>query len=852
MKTILSCLSITLVTGALLAPAMVSAAGGTAPPATGLYSGRIQPLLAKRCFGCHGAAKTSGLDLRTREGMLHGGSRGPALVPGRADASRLYRHVAGLEKPSMPPGSPLPAQEVDALKAWIDAGAPADTSLPWAFRPVGQPAAPTVRSRWVRNPIDAFVLHELRKNGLDPSPEAPREVLIRRATFDLTGLPPTPEEVAAFLDDRRPDAYERLIDRLLASPRYGERWARPWLDLARYAESEGFKSDEPRPNAWRYRDYVIQSLNADKPYDRFVREQIAGDELWPQDPAALVATGFNRHWADESNARNLRLRRQEILNDVTDTVGAVFLGLTVGCARCHDHKYDPISQADYYRLQAFFAALQPRDDLVLAGPVEKEQYHRRLAEWEAKTRDSRAALAALEDPYRERLYRERFDKFPPDVQEAITAAPRQRTALQWQLALKAAPQLDVSSGEVGKAMKPEERARWEAVTHEIERFRPLKPAPLPIGIGITDVGREAPATHVLAVGVYDAPLAEVSPGFLSILHPGPPSIVPPSSFPSTGRRTALADWIASPANPLTARVMVNRLWQGHFGRGIVATPSDFGASGEPPAHPELLDWLAREFMARGWRLKAMHRLMMTSATYRQSSAYSPNAARVDPDNRLWWRMPRRRLEAEEIRDATLAVGGLLNLRMGGPSVYPELPAGVSAGGWPTTTDPWTAARRSIYVFVKRNLRYPLFEAFDMPDTHESCPRRSVTTTAPQALMLLNSNLAVHQAQQFAARVIRDAHRATSGGRGNRSGDERDAAVIRAYELAFRREPDSQERQLAMAFLERETSIVEERLAQSRPVALPEPMPPGSTPAEGAAMVDFCHVLLNANEFVTID
>jgi hypothetical protein len=325
---------------------------------------------------------------------------------------------------------------------------------------------------------------------------------------------------------------------------------------------------------------VIQALNVDTPYDRFVREQIAGDELWPHDPAARVATAFNRHWADESNARNLRLRRQEILNDITDTVGAVFLGLTVGCARCHDHKYDPITQADYYRLQAFFAAVRPRDDLLLASTAEQERYGRQRAAWEAKTADRRAALAALEEPYRERLYRERFDKFPPDVQEAITTAPPQRTALQWQLALKAEPQLDVPSAEVGKAMKPEERSRWEALNREIERFQPLKPAPLPIGSGMTDVGPEAPKTYVLAVGVYDAPMAEAPPRFLSVLNLPPPAISPPSGLSSTGRRTALAEWIASPANPLTARVMVNRLWQGHFGRGIVATPSDFGAAGE--------------------------------------------------------------------------------------------------------------------------------------------------------------------------------------------------------------------------------------------------------------------------------
>jgi mono/diheme cytochrome c family protein len=834
----------------LLLPALpiTSARAVPSSPPTNLYERQIQPILARNCYACHGDGRTSELDARTREGLLKGGSRGPALVPGKPEASRIYRLVAGLEKPAMPPTGPLPAADVAALKAWIAAGAPVGDGRWWAFRPVRRPAAPELHSAWVRNPIDAFLLARMRAAGVHPAPPASRETLIRRATYDLWGLPPTPEEIDAFVADRRPDAWERLIDRLLASPRYGERWARYWLDLARYAESEGFKSDEKRPDAWRYRDYVIDSLNRDKPYDRFLMEQIAGDELFPGDAAALVATGFNRHWADESNARNLRLRRQEILNDITDTSGAVFLGLTVGCARCHDHKYDPISQRDYYRLQAFFAAAQPRDDLLLVSPAEEARYHRRLSVWEARTAELRSELDRMETPVRKKLYQDKFDKFPPEVQEAITTAPAQRTALQWQLANKAAPQIEVGAAEVGGTFKGAERERWQLMQQRLNSFKPMKPAPLPIGIGVTDVGPTAPDTFTLAVGVYDAPLEKVEPGFPTAVDARPVSLPPASAGQrSTGRRAALAHWLASPENPLTARVMVNRLWQEHFGRGLAPTPSDFGRAGEPPSHPELLDWLASEFVATGtrgagaWSLKTMHRLMMTSSTYRQSAAFNPTAARIDPANRLLWRMPRRRLEGEAIRDAMLSVSGRLNEKRGGPSMLPELPAGLTAAAWAPSTDLGERDRRSIYVYVKRNLRYPLFEAFDMPDTHESCPRREVTTTATQALMLLNDETSLRLARAFAGRLVSGG---VSGGT--------TLIIDRAYRLAFGRRPDTVEERLAREFVERDAALARVRLERHQPLSRPDPAPPGLDPVAGAALVDFCHALMNASEFVYLD
>jgi hypothetical protein len=782
----------------------------------------------------------------------------------------------------MPPTGALPEADVKAIQAWINSGAPYPDSHPssfivppsqkwWAFRPLQRPAVPAIKDPWIKNPVDAFLLEKMRAEGVRPNPPADRATLIRRATFDLHGLPPTPEEIRAFVNDRSPNAWEKVVDGLLASPRYGERWARHWLDLARFAESEGFKADETRPNAWRYRDYVIRSLNEDKPYDRFMKEQIAGDEIAPHDPEALVATGFNRHWADESNARNIPLRRQEILNDITDTVGSVFLGLTVGCARCHDHKYDPVSQKDYYRLQAFFAAAQPRDNLPLVSAAEMERHRRQMAEWEQGTKETRARLEALETPVRERLARGKRMPFPQEVQDAIDTPAARRTALQWQLFLKVSPQLAVSEDEVGKAMDAAARTSWEALRAGLAKAAPSKPSPLPLGIGVTDVGRDAPKVFTLAVGVYDQPVEEVQPGFLSAVTSRPPSITPPAGMASTGRRTALAGWLGSPENPLPARVMVNRLWQFHFGKGLAASASDFGKTGDAPTHPELLDWLASCFAtgdggretddrngrspvpglrspeghavsrpAKPWSLKAMHRLMMTSAAYCQSSAFNPLSAEKDRENRLLWQYRRWRLEGEALRDACLSASGELNGKMFGPSVFPELPQGVETrGGWTLTADEKERNRRSIYVFVRRNLRYPLFEAFDFPDTHESCARRNRTNTAPQALILLNGELPLKWARAMAGRLLREAPT-----------DE--ARVERAYALAFAREPEGEERAEALAFLKRQAEIIRARLERKEPVGPPIGAPEGTDPAEGAALADFCHALMNANEFLYVD
>jgi hypothetical protein len=692
----------------------------------------------------------------------------------------------------------------------------------------------------VRNPVDAFILERLEAKNLKPAPPADKITLLRRVTLDLTGLVPTPEEVQAFLGDNSADAYEKAVDRLLASPRYGERWARHWLDLARYADSEGFKSDETRPNIWRYRDYVIQSFNEDKPYDRFMREQIAGDELYPKDPQALIATGFNRHFPDESNARNLMQRRQEILNDITDTVSATFLGLTYGCARCHDHKFDPILQKDYYRLQAFFANTRIEDHEVLAPDDQRKQYEARRTVWEDKTRDIRNELDQLAKPQLAEMYKENFDKFPAEIRDAVTTVPEKRTPIQWQMYYKAKPQLDHTMEEAGKRLKGADRDRWKKLEGELAKFNDIKPRELPVAQAMIDNGSQSPKEYLLRAGVYDAYGEEVQPGFLSILDPGPARIAPPEGLSSTGRRSALAGWLADPRNPLTPRVMANRIWHYHFGQGIVGTPSDFGAMGERPANKDLLDYLAATFVENGWSIKKMHRLILLSNTYRQSTAYNPEAAKADPQNKLVWRYNRRRLEGEVIRDAALEVSGRLNLEMGGPGVFPPLPPGVDPrGGWKRNEDPSEATRRSVYIFVRRNTRYPMLEIFDMPDTHESCGRRNTTITAPQALELLNNDLVLDWARSFAGRVLND------------NGLTPEEQVERAWKLAYSRMPTEAERKASLEWLNRHMPILEERLAKSEKVPLPDNLPQGIAPVRAAAMVDLCHMLLNSNEFVYV-
>ncbi|HJZ90378.1 MAG TPA: DUF1549 and DUF1553 domain-containing protein [Gemmataceae bacterium] len=679
----------------------------------------------------------------------------------------------------------------------------------WAWKPPVRPAAPVVRDPQPTNPIDAFIRARLDAAGVSPAPPATREQLIRRVTVDLTGLPPTPQEIDAFVNDKSPAAWETVIDRLLASPHYGERWGRHWLDLARYADTNGYEFDEPRPDAWRYRDYVIRSFNADKPFDRFAIEQLAGDEAFPGDHDALIATGFNLLGPDMTDASDQAQRRLNTLNDMTDTAGLAFLGLTIACARCHDHKFEPIPQTDYYRLQAFFAPAAFRRDLPIETSMERQAHEAAMRDYLAATKSIRDEIAALEGPHRTKLFEAKLAKLSPEAQAAHRTQADQRTGGQQELVAETERKVVVTPAEVAKAMPADDRAKLATLQEQLRAFDAKKPPALPVAMGLTDQSGPAPKTRLLERGELSSPAAEVRPGFLAVLSPGgkPTPAEIESVRSSTGRRLSLAKWVASPDNPLTARVIVNRLWQHHFGRGLVTTSSDFGRRGERPTYPELLDYLAVELVQSGWSLKHMHRLMLTSATYQQSS----NSQAADPDNKLLSLMNRLRLEGEAVRDALLATSGRLNSTMGGAGVVlPE--AATAAGGSkavPVTTDARERERRSVYLFARRNLRHPFLEAFDLPDSNLSCPRRERSTTAPQALALLNAAEATAAARALADRLMQEV----------KSDDER---IELAYRLTLGRAPTAAERDRAVAFL-RESPLSE-----------------------------FCRALVNLNEFVYVD
>ncbi|HTU90587.1 MAG TPA: DUF1549 and DUF1553 domain-containing protein [Gemmataceae bacterium] len=620
-------------------------------------------------------------------------------------------------------------------------GEPGETEkIHWSFQKHGRPAIPAfqepARRAWVRNAVDAFVLDRLDREGLRPAAEADRRTLIRRVCFDLTGLPPTPEQIADFVASIDPLAYEKLVDRLLASPHYGERWGRHWLDVVRFAETEGFEYDRHRPGAWRYRDYVIRSFNDDKPYDRFVREQLAGDEIAPDQADMEVAVGFYRLGPIRRNAGNPKVAfsRNEALTEMTDSIGAVFLGLTVGCARCHDHKFDDFSQTDYYRLQAFLAQTQEHT-IVLADARTK-------ADWESRTRKVQAEVKRIKQA------------------------------------------LETADGE--------ERMRMRAKLATMQR---QMPPPLPAISSVHDEPGERTAIHVLKRGDPDRkgkPVGMRVPS--ALLKTKTPELPADTKNP----RSLLAAWINDPDNPLAARVLVNRVWQYHFGRGIVATPNDFGVNGSAPSHPELLDYLANEFLANGRRLKPLHRLILLSSTYRQASRSldGTQSRRKDPDNRLLWHAPRRRLDAEEVRDAMLALAGKLNLKAGGPSVVVPVDKDLvdllyDPSQWTVTADAAEHNRRSVYLLAKRNLRLPFMEVFDQPDAATSCPRRAASTHALQALELLNGSMTQRLAEAFAQRLEREA------------GTDATRQVERAYLLAAGRAPTPREKELAVKFLARQ-------------------------------------------------
>ncbi|HZU39039.1 MAG TPA: DUF1549 and DUF1553 domain-containing protein [Gemmataceae bacterium] len=720
---------------------------------------------------------------------------------------------------------------------------PADRQF-WAFRPPRRPVLPAVRrTAWVRTPVDAFVLAQLEQAGLEPARAADRATLLRRVTFDLTGLPPTPNELDDFLHDHQPGAYERVVERLLASPHYGERWAQHWLDVVRYADSNGYEADGDRPDAWRYRDYVVQSLNDDKPYNRFLTEQLAGDLLARgQTPRQardlLIATGFNRCGPVHLVSGNTDpdVNRQEVLTEMTTTVGAAVLGLSIQCARCHDHKFDPISQADYYRLQAFFAAAMP-EEIDVSAPGERQRRARETAALEARIGRLRKQIEKLEKPYRTLLEQLKYATLEKKYRDAVAVDPKKRTPEQKKLAELAAPLLKVNWDEVLDALTPAERARrteWRRQLHDLEARLP----PPPAHAWAVQERRPIPTTHILKRGNPKQPGPVVDPAVPRVLRSGV----------ATPDRLALARWLTQPDNPLTARVIVNRLWQHHFGRGLVATPNDFGRRGTRPSHPKLLDWLACELVSHNWSLKHLHRLMVLSNAYRQASRVAADhpGRRVDPDNRLLWHMNRRRLDGEALRDSVLAVAGTLNPEVGGPPVRVPLEPAVTEliftegepdGVWLVTPDVRQHTRRSLYLLTKRNLHVPLLEAFDRPDTLTSCPVRPVSTFAPQAFVMLNGGVLQQQSKAFATRLMR------------LCGSDPSLTIDWAFQLALGRRPLPIERQLAKDFLVSQTVLLRQRLHQRQPVAVPDGLPPDADRAAAAALADFCLALLNRNEFV---
>jgi hypothetical protein len=525
---------------------------------------------------------------------------------------------------------PLPAVALFFLATNLSR---ADDAPDWAYRKLQSPPVPAVRERgWVKNPIDAFIAARLDHAGLQPSPAADRATLLRRLTYDLTGLAPTQAERDAFLNDTAADAYDKAVERLLASVQFGERWAQHWLDVVRFSESEGFKLDKHRHDAYRYRDYVIRAFNGDLPYDRFVQQQLAGDELEPNNPDALIATGFLRLHPEESNGANYRQIRQDVLDDVTEVVGLTFLGLTVGCARCHDHKFDPIAQEDYFRLQAFFTPILQRDDLPLVSAAGCGAYEKKMEAWRAATSEVRGEIDDMLKPVRQQVFTEITAALDPDTSTALRMPMEARSPMQKQLAMLGGKQIERRYLKMHQRFGPKDRARYDSLKKKLSEYDHLKPAPLPMAMGVRDVGPKPPPTHRLAGGDIRRPKEVVEPGFPECLDPRAPEIRPPAERPdSTGRRTALARWLTQPDHPLTARVIVNRLWAQYFGKGIVATPSDFGKMGQAPTHPELLDFLAAELVRQNWSLKAIHRLIVTSATYQQISDCGLGGGGVHPN-----------------------------------------------------------------------------------------------------------------------------------------------------------------------------------------------------------------------------
>jgi hypothetical protein len=818
------------------------------------FTREVRPLLVRYCISCHGPEQAkSGLRLDSREAALKGGKSGkPVIIPNQSAKSELTHRILTQDTDElMPPkGGRLTTAQVGVLRKWIDQGAiwpETGDAKHWAFVPPVRPAAPEVKGRgWVRNPIDQFILAKLEGRGWEPARKAEPGVLLRRVSLDLAGLPPSLAEQERFAKDTRSDALARWVDELLSRTSYGERWGRHWLDLARYGETNGYERDAIKPNVWRYRDYVIAAFNRDKPYDRFIREQIAGDELPDASAETLIATGFLRlgPWDDEP-ADPLQDRADQ-LDDIIRATSQTFLGLTLGCARCHDHKFDPLTARDYYSLAAVFAPLQRsqtgRSDLdaPVGSRAELKALVGRDARIEALTKENEALRQAVRSEVLER-----GGGLPPEALAALRIDPKKANAGQKELIKKYTPQLEKEIAEAMPAATRDQLKRNESLQADLRRSAP----DLPRGYFMHEPSPEPPVTRVLLRGSAHAPGDEVPAAVPAVLSPQQPDFKRADTFTSR-RRSALAEWLASPENPLTARVIVNRVWQHHFGEGLVATPSNFGVIGTPPTHPELLDWLADWFVKEGgWSLKKLHRLILDSATWQQASSASQqhsvisdqsskSPANADPENHLLWHFPYRRLEVEAMRDSMLAVSGQLNPQVGGPSMYPEVPKAALLG----SSDPdkiWKpfdekdAARRTVYAFIKRSFMVPMLEVLDVCDSTQSSEKRLVTSVAPQALTLFNGDFVNRQAAHLAERLRREA------------GVEPGKQIELAWRLALCRPPRPDE------LLSMQRYLAEEVREQVKDAAAQGRVLPTEKAAE-AALVQFCRVVLNLNEFVYPD
>jgi hypothetical protein len=843
----------------------------------------VRPVLKTHCFHCHGEGgmQAGGLDMRLRRFLASGGESGAAIVPGKPEESLLVQRLQAGEMPPEDSKHRPAADEIQRLKAWIAAGAITARAEPeslgdepyvteeernfWSFRPVERPLLPDVKeTSRVRTPVDQFVLAKLEENDLVFSPDADRRRLLRRAYFDLIGLPPSPEDAEAFLTDDSPDAFERLIERLLASPHYGERWGRHWLDAAGYADSEGYTDEDPeRPDAWRYRDYVIRAHNHAKPFDLFLREQLAGDEmlgrapqnLSPAEVEQLTATGFLRMAPDGTAAGGIDagLARNDTISATLEIVSTAVMGLTVGCARCHDHRYDPISQADYYRFRAIFEpALDwknwktpPQRRLSLYTDKDR----RRAAEIEAEAKKIEAARTQRQDEYIAQIFEKELSKLPEEVRSAVKEAfdtpAKDRTAEHKNL-LKEYPSVNVSAGSLylyDKKAADDLKAYADRAA-EVRASKPreefLRATTEPVNVG-------PPKTFLFIRGDHEQPGQETPPDELVVLRREETAIREDDpNLPTTGRRLAYARWLTSGRHPLTARVVANRVWMHHFGRGLVATPGDFGFLGERPTHPELLDWLADELMQSGWSLKHLHRVIMNSTAYRQSSRRETASAALDSENTLYWRMNVRRLDGETLRDSVLAVSGKLNDKPFGPPVpvmadrVGQFVIGIENlnAGRPGVQIPLHGEefRRSVYVQVRRSRPLAVLETFDQPAMAPNCAGRATSTGAPQSLMLMNGLFAIEQARALAERVSREA------------GEDAALQLRLVWRTALARDPEPDELAGAEAFLREQIHYYAAHPETLQPENKGEAAPAPQT----AALANLCQAVLSSNEFLYVD